>query len=274
MEYPLLPWKDPESGKLLFPCGRFTGTWTYVELRKALSLGVHIEQTYNCVEYDAMPSPFVGYMSYLYNRRKEVKDSDELMSYTLKICMNSLFGKWGEEGEMQVISRGKRYTLCQVPKHSNQIWSSYILAYGRLKLYGFMMEAIQKGTLCYVDTDSIFIRSREKPLPDGDKELGILSKKGCYKFAHFKLPKLYRVDGKYKAKGVPKSRNKEDPECLKREFFYDGIAEFLKPYRWIESKKLKEQANVWHTVTKQLNASYDKRNTYPDGHTTPLTVGM
>lgn len=274
MEYPLLPWKDPESGKLLFPCGRFSGTWTYVELRKAMSLGVKIEQVYNCIEYDNMDSPFIEYMSYLYNRRLEVKGSDELMSYTLKICMNSLFGKWGEEGEMQVISQGKRFTLRQVPKHSNQIWSSYILAYGRLKLYEYMMLAKDKGTLCYVDTDSIFVRCPSSPFGDGSKELGELGFKGKYSYAHFKLPKLYRVDEKYKAKGVPKSRNKEDPEALKREFFYGEVAEFLKPYRWMESKKLKEQANVWHTTTKQLSATYDKRNTYPDGHTTPLTIGM
>ena len=275
MEFPLLPWKDPEGGKLLFPCGRLRGTWTYVELRKALELGVRIEKVHNCIEYDAMESPFIEYMQYLYTRRAEVKDRDELMSYTLKICMNSLFGKWGEEGEMQVISQGKRFTLSQVPKHSNQIWSSYILAYGRLKLYGYMMEAKEKGTLCYVDTDSLFVRCGRQPFGEGSKELGRLAKKGTYQYAHFKLPKLYRVDNRYKAKGVPRCRtDKEDPDKLKREFFYDGVAEFLKPYRWMESKKLKEQANVWHTVTKQLSAEYDKRNTYPDGHTTPLTIGM
>ena len=274
MEFPLLPWKDPESGKLLFPCGRFAGTWTYVELRKAIELGVKVEEVYSCVEYDAMESPFSEYMTFLYNKRMEVKDSDELMSYTLKICMNSLFGKWGEEGEMQVISRGVRHTLSQVPKHSNQIWSSYILAYGRLNLYNFMMQGIQRGTLCYVDTDSLFLRCAREPFGKGTKELGGLAKKGSYNFAHFKLPKLYRVDDKYKAKGVPRSRtNKEDPEELKRTFFYDGVAEFLKPYRWMESKKLKEQANVWHMVSKQLSAEYDKRNTFPDGHTTPLTIG-
>jgi len=213
-------------------------------------------------------------MRFIYGKRLEVKGKDELMSYTLKILMNALFGKWGEEGELTVISRGKRHTMCQVPKHSNMIWASYVLAYGRLALYDFMKQASSYGRLLYVDTDSIFVKtaSLTKPFPDS-KDLGKLAYKGVHRSAEFKLPKLYRLDNSYKAKGVPNDKKAPFPEHLKKTFFEEGIAEFLKPYRFMESKKLHEQANVWHTVTKQLQSSYDKRKTLPNGRTWPLTMG-
>jgi hypothetical protein len=273
IEFPLLPYKSERGSKLLFPTGTFTGFWTYPELRKALELGYSIGRVHRCIEYQSMPSPFAPYIDFLYDWRQRVRGTDELLSYTLKIAMNSTFGKFGEEGELQVISRGKRYTLRQIPSHSNMVWAAYILAYGRLNLYDKMVEASTLGQLLYCDTDSVFIKTNRPPFPDS-KELGALGKKGCYAYAHFKLPKLYQVDAHYKAKGVPlDKRRKEDMEHLKREFFNDGIAEFLKPYRWLESKKLKEQPNVWREVAKQINASYDKRTVHKSGKTWPLHLG-
>lgn len=274
MEFPLLPYKDTEKKKLLFPYGTFQGTWTYAELKKALSLKYKILKVHDTIEYELMPSPFATYIDFLYNKRMEVKKTDELMSYTLKILMNALFGKWGEEGEMQVISRGVRHTLHQTPKHSNMIWASYVLSYGRLALYDYLMQASQFGKVLYCDTDSVFIQTNSKTLPfPGSSELGQLNHKKSYRFAHFKLPKLYQVDESYKAKGVPNDKKHEFPEHLKKQFFDGEIAEFLKPYRWMESKKVKEQANVWHTVTKQIQSTYDKRDTLLNGRTFPLKLG-
>lgn len=274
MEFPLLPFKYEQGGKLLFPIGEFTGVWTYVELAKALELGYQILKVHESVDYALQPSPFAEYIHFLYANRQEVKDSDALMSYTLKVLMNALYGKWGEEGELTVISRGKRHTMHQVPKHSNMIWATYILAYARLSLYGFMMQAKDHGTLLYTDTDSIFVKTDKKQPPfEGSKELGALSYKGYHRLAHFKLPKLYHVDDSYKAKGVPNDKQHAFPEHLKKTFFEEGIAEFVKPYRWLESKKVHQQANVWHTVTKQVFSTYDKRITLQNGHTYPLTIG-
>ena len=273
-EFPLLPFKDPESRKLLFPVGQFTGTWTYVELKKAIERGYRIDRVHRAIEYDLMLSPFAPYIDFLYQRRLEVKGKDELMSYTLKILMNALFGKWGEEGELQVISRGKRYTMRQVPKHSNMVWACYVLAYGRLALHDCIIRASKVGRVLYCDTDSVFVKtnSKEKPFPDS-KDLGKLSYKGLHLKAQFKLPKLYYAGDTYKAKGVPDDKQSKFPNHLKKIFFEEGVAEFSKPYRWIESKKLHEQANVWRTVSKQLQSEYDKRQALPNGRTWPLTIG-
>lgn len=273
-EFPLLPYKDPVSRKLLFPCGVFTGTWTYVELKRALERGYTIFQVHRAVEYDLMPSPFAPYIDFLYNKRLEVKGVDELMSYTLKILMNALFGKWGEEGELQVISRGKRYTMRQVPRHSNMVWACYVLAYGRLAIYDGIIRASKVGRVLYCDTDSVFVKtnSKDKPFPDS-KDLGELSYKGFHTKAQFKLPKLYYAGDTYKAKGVPDDKQAKFPGRLKKIFFEEGVAEFLKPYRWVESKKLHEQANVWREVSKQLQSEYDKRQALQNGKTWPLTIG-
>lgn len=273
MEFPLLPFKGEAGSKLLFPFGTFQGTWTYAEIKKALELGYTLLQVHDTIEYDLMPSPFAEYIDFLYSRRLEVKEKDELMSYVLKILMNALFGKWGEEGELQVISRGKRYTMQQVPKHSNMIWASYVLSYGRLALYDYIQKASTYGQVLYCDTDSVFIKTRSSKLPfQGESQLGALAHKKSYRFAHFKLPKLYQVDESYKAKGVPNDKQHKFPEHLKKTFFEGEVAEFLKPYRWMESKKLHEQANVWHTVTKQIQSEYDKRDTLLNGRTFPLKI--
>jgi len=273
MEFPLLPFKGEQGGKLLFPYGTFQGTWTYAELRKAEQLKYKILHVYDTIEYDLMPSPFERYIDFLYGKRMEVKGKDELMSYVLKILMNALFGKWGEEGELQVISRGKRYTMQQVPKHSNMIWASYVLSYGRLALYQYIQQASQYGTVLYCDTDSVFVKTKSPKIPfEGSSQLGRLSHKKSYRFAHFKLPKLYQVDENYKAKGVPNDKQHKFPEHLKRTFFEGEVAEFLKPYRWLEAAKLHEQANVWHTVTKQIQSGYDKRDTLLNGRTWPLKI--
>lgn len=273
MEFPVLPYRDEESGKLLFPIGTLTGSWTYPEFQLALEHGYKIIRIHDALEYKTQPSPFREYIDFLYSERMKVKDSDELMAYTLKIAMNSTFGKFGEEGELQVISRGNRHTMRQVPKHSNMIWAAYILAYGRMQLYRYIMEARAHGEVLYCDTDSVFVRAREKPFGDGSKELGQLSRKGTYHYAHFKLPKLYRTDDNYKAKGVPLDKRHHDMQHLKKEFFYDGIAEFMKPYRFLEARKLGEIANAWREVSKQVNAEYDKRQRLPHGRTWPKVVG-
>ena len=273
-EFPVLPWKHPDSGRLLFPTGRFNGSWTYSELRFAMERGYEIEETFDSIQYESMKSPFKGYIDFLSTMRAEVKAKDPLMSYVLKTAQNSTFGKFGEEGDLQIISQGKRYSMHQIPKHSNMIWASYILAYGRMNLYRHMEAASKKGTLLYVDTDSVFIKCKEKPFGDGVKTLGGLDYKGTYHYSHFKLPKLYRVDSHYKAKGVPLDKRVEDMEHLKREFFYDGVAEFMKPYRYMEARKLKEIPNLWRETTKQLNAEYDKRTMLPGGKTWPLQVGV
>ena len=125
----------------------------------------------------------------------------------------------------------------------------------------------------YCDTDSVFIRTRSSSIPFiGSSTLGELAHKKSYRFAYFKMPKLYQVDDSYKAKGVPNDKQHKFPEHLKKTFFEGEVAEFLKPYRWMESKKLHEQANVWHTVTKQIQSEYDKRDTLLNGRTFPLKI--
>lgn len=273
LEFPVLPYKCPESKKLLFPLGQFTGTWTYPEIRVALSVGYALKKVHACVEYEPMPSPFKGYVDFLYSRRQEVKEKDPLMAYTLKIAMNSTFGKFGEEGELQIVSKNGRHSLSNVPKHSNMIWAAYILAYGRLNLYRFMQEGAERGKLLYVDTDSVFVRAPKRPFTPS-RELGALDFKGKHSYAHFKLPKLYRVEDTYKAKGIPNDlHNKAFPQKLKKDFFYDGIAEFMRPYRFLEARKVKEIPNLWRTVTKQLQSEYTKRKVYRDGNTWPLIIG-
>lgn len=274
IEFPILPYKHPETKKLLFPVGAFRGCWTYPEIRLALAHGYTIKAFHDAIEYKAQPSPFTGYIDFLYRKRLEVRGKDELMAYTLKLAMNSTFGKFGEAGDLRVISQGKQRFLSQTPRHSNMIWAAYILAYGRIALYRYMERASEKGTLLYVDTDSVFVRSKVKPFGDGSPALGQLAFKGSYRYAHFKLPKLYRVDDHYKAKGVPLDRRakQEEQDHLKKDFFYDGTAEYVKPYRWNEAKRFHEQANVWHDVTKKRNSDYDKRELKEGGATWPLTI--
>lgn len=303
LEIPYLPMRDEESHALLFPVGKISGVYTYFEIREALKLGYQILKIGKCFELSAGSYyPFRDYMIDLFGKRQKARESkDEMLTDGFKNLMNNLYGKWaqGNEFEELVPHEGNvregdvifgplkyRKTVGQYPEHSNMIWGMYTTAYGRHKLYGAMREAVAKGALLlYCDTDSLIFEN-ETPIFKDSKELGELKSEGIFKYAHFKLPKLYHltpVTGRdfYKAKGIPKKQriNGKDVD-LQKIFFETGSVKFRKPLKLRETlrrnlspkRKVKLKPNYWLETEKFSNKVYDKRTVLKTGHTQPLKM--
>lgn len=265
---PVLPFRlkkiPSEKGKLIFPVGEFSGVWTAPEIRAAIKAGAEIKRVDWAYNYTEKGRPFQEWVNLIYGRRE--KSSDELEKYTLKLFMNSVFGKFTEAGALQIYKKKKRTDLENRPDHANIVLGAYTTAYGRLRI----LEAIKANEkeICYTDTDSVFLK--EAPPIKCGTGLGEWKLEGKYRLAEFVLPKFYLTvdaDGKkrYKSKGVPfKAR---------QEFFERGRAEYLAPMRFRESRRRLMPANVWEKKVRCLRANYEKRNILPNGETSPIKIG-
>ena len=299
---PYLPFRDPRSGRLLFPLGTFRTRVTFFEARRAVFLGYSIDRIHSALEFTAGSfQPFRDFVEFVYAKRLEAKQhGDSLMSDAFKLLANNLYGKFGQgrdftkltphygmvkPGDIVLGPLVVRESRGPFPTHTNFIWSGYTTAYGRDKLWRAGDEVIQKnGLLMYMDTDSVIFEN-DKPIFENSDALGELKLEKPYDsqfphfgYAHFKLPKLYRMEtvegvSLYRARGVRRDNA--------REFFETGRASFKRPYKLRETlrrnlnpkRKLKLIPNFWDDIEKQSQKVYDKRVVNSDGSTTPLIIG-
>lgn len=297
IDIPYLPYRDPKSGRLLFPCGIFRGVYTHFEIREAKRLGYHVHKVHRSLEFSGTCYPFKDFVKDLYAKRMIAKQNkDALLTDTYKLLMNNLYGKFGQGNEYQklfpyVESEMKngdtvygnmvlRNEVGEYPLHTNGVWSAYTTAYGRHDLYGAFKTVVDaSGLLIAGDTDSIIFESN-KPIFTESENLGGLKSEGEFDYAHFKLPKLYVLRPKarsrkiYKAKGVPRKSA--------RDFFEFGSASFRRPRKIKETlrrnlspkRKIKLIMNYWELTSKETHQKYDKRRVLRSGHTKPLEIGL
>jgi hypothetical protein len=181
---PPLPHRDEHTGKLLFPVGRFSGVWSWSEL-KLLSdplVGGTIRNVRRSVWYERK-NLFFDFVKELYAYRdKASAHYEEGLALLSKLMMNSLYGKFGmnedrreimvlgpnesapegatfprlEDGEDDVTSK-----VCYVEKRVSPPYiipqiSAQITALARVRLWSCMADVLRRGgKLYYCDTDSL-----------------------------------------------------------------------------------------------------------------------
>jgi hypothetical protein len=92
---PVLPYR--QGGKLIFPTGRFHGTWSTVELRRAIGQGAKILRHYESAWFRG-GFPFLSYVATLYKyRNKAAENWNEILDIIAKLLLNSLYGKFGSK---------------------------------------------------------------------------------------------------------------------------------------------------------------------------------
>jgi hypothetical protein len=134
--------------------------------------------------------------------------------------------------------------------------AAYVLSYARIKLYGYL-TAVKPENLIYGDTDSVIFFNDGKKLPFPiSKDLGEMKLEKWGEYAEPFLPKMYRFDDEYKAKGVPKR--------LAQSFIETGRAEYELPFKMREAIRFFEKDNsrklsVWRKVEKIRAARYDRK---------------
>ena len=154
---------------------------TNLELRYLEKLGYEIEYI-GGIGTSEMGKPF-EYLKDFYEERK--KNKDEAMRTTIKLLMNSAYGKFGQRQIVDVFTPntiGRRV----VNIFSNVIIASYITARARLHLY----EAMRKcglENIYYTDTDSIISKRIDEDL--------IGNELGKWKLEH-KIERYYAIQPK------------------------------------------------------------------------------
>lgn len=179
---------EKRNGKLLFPVGNLSGCWNFNEIRLALEHGViEIKNISRAVYGPGMDSIFTGYVNELYRRRSMSKD--DLERYSLKLFMNSLYGKFSQriteetvyiediQKQKEIILDYRRKGLLikiqpfnadrndcfLILKSTKKIdisfsipsFASYITSAARVVLLKKLIE-LQDKKVVYCDTDSIF----------------------------------------------------------------------------------------------------------------------
>lgn len=271
MDYPPLPFRTKE--KLIFPTGTFRGKYTHTEIRYAISLGATLMKTHRTFYFKKKCSPFNNYVDDLYNKRREYKEQKSDMQLVVKLCLNSLYGKFGEKfrGKDNLVSTdityeelmkyetferiGDFFRVKEDKKpalHCFPIWASYITAYARIKLH----KAMQICKPIYVDTDSLVtVKKMNEGIKLGELELEYQIKEG-----YFIKPKMYAfIDihdkPKVKLKGIGGGVTYEKFIGL----LDDPKAEFIRFTKIREALRRNMTPNELQIVQKILSLNDDKR---------------
>lgn len=290
---PYLPYRINNKG-IIFPQGKLHGTYTYFEIREALKLGYKVLKVYKAITFTKTCQPFKKFVDTLYDwRLKAQADKDELLSQAAKDISNNLYGKFAQKNVFTKLVPYNRFkdqgtiygdmllkkTTGKYPKHTNIIWACYTTAYARHRLYEYLVKVgLGNGLLIYCDTDSIIFENSSQIFTPSQNLGELKLEKGSpFRYAHFKLPKLYCLKprfGKwtYKSKGVRRDRASE--------FFRTGRTRFKRPYKLRESlrrnlspKKTYEIIpNYWEFTIKEARHRYDKRIVSRSGHTSPIVI--
>lgn len=270
MEYPLLPFRYED--KVIFPTGSFTGTYTNIELRKAVELGYTIKKVYENIYFKENCMPFINYVQDLYKKRKELKTNDNPMEVVVKLLLNSLYGKFGEKftdkdlyiplpqtaeelnkyKDFEVIQEYVRIKLPRtMPKpHCIPIWASYVTAYGRIHMHSLL----RKYHPVYTDTDSLITSALIAP----SKELGKLDLEMQINEGVIVKPKFYAVrDNKWniKIKGVRKGITMTDFNNILK----GDKAKYIKFIKFKEAMRRKLRPNEIIEIEKELDTEDNKR---------------
>lgn len=293
MHIPVLPFRTPD--KLLFPNGKFYGSWCFNEIRYALQY-VNIVSDCEIVYASRIESPFKEFIDYYYNLRDNTTDDFE--RYYYKLFMNNLYGKLVQRINEKYIfvtdqSRVKQlmnkhnskwaelitvdggyFLKMKLPEsftsHTIACWGAYITADVRILLHQ-TMQPIAKSVL-YCDTDSTITT---KAIP----QQFIGSKLGQWKQETYKVKKInslkdYEIiepDGsvKRKLKGVKKDSERL-PDTPKGEEVYlvKKMIKTKESYKRLD----KLPPGVFFTMKKIISGDYDKRIVLKNGTTKAIKL--
>lgn len=279
----VLPYRNNE-GRIFYPHGTFTGTWTLPEINAAVARGAKILKVESCFGTTELERPYGAFVARCYQMRLASKSPAEKLFY--KLLMNNLYGRLGASGKIGrtvwqdgfncndgVPYGGKVLVSYHLPlsKETNWAHAAYVTAYGRLELLKYL-ELIGPERMIYCDTDSCIFDCPGRVLPfQIGTALGQMKleswETGCEPFA----PKLYRAGKIYKAKGIPVRLAKEFIETGKATFdlpfkfreavrFYDAREVFNNETKTKRVIRNSRKLSVWRSVTKEKRSSYDRKN--------------
>lgn len=252
--YPYLPFRT-KAGKLIFPCGKFSGYYFNNEIRgfkkRFPKAGIKILAG---IHYKKSAPIFKEFVEYFYKARQSCKTEAE--NFVYKILMNSLYGKFAARNNLESFIDGKRQSIGGKQVSTNVIWSGMITSYSRETLY----DLIRNTNAIYCDTDSS-VSEKEIPV---SKKLGGIGIKGIYTDfqAHNNKDYEYREGMNFirKIKGIPSKAA------------IDGTFKYEIPIKYKSAKIRKLPLWTWIAVEKHISEKYDKRIKLKNNETSPILL--
>lgn len=228
-----LGWQKIDK-KLKFCYGGIKGVYCEPEIRAMLKAGLELEEVKEVMIFRAAPI-FRNYVTDLYDYRKQLKKTDNPQEYIIKLFLNSLYGKTGQQNIERIYGENIDIATLFIPEDKTELdfqwvqmndkgfgylegeqeYSSFaifplcaaVTSYARVMLHDYMDYALKFGAkIVYCDTDSLII---DKPVWQDSDKLGAMKLECEIKDFIGIQPKMYQyIDIKtnekvIKAKGIP-----------------------------------------------------------------------
>lgn len=295
-DHPCLPYRDPETGRLLFPRGTFRGTWSSEELAYAIEHhNCVILKWYRSVWYSKSYA-LSGYVDALYKYRdKSLANYDDGVALVAKLLLNSLYGKFGMKTlrerivilqPMQVPPEDARPASsdpdCDVWYIEEETDADYIIpqiaatitARARIQLQRIIDAAAKRGIVAYCDTDSVITTADLSDLCGS--ELGAVKDEGSGDTFEgwFLQPKLYKLVNERtgESKVAMKGYRKPDAALFDRVASGETIIKQELEKLGALAKAGFRRGPLMREVKKRLVSEDKKRVWLPDGFSLPLTI--
>ena len=278
------------DGRLIFPVGRFRLALTTPELEHALRHD-HVRRIHQVAVYSEA-TLFRSFVDELYALRLEARErGDHLMTWHIRLLMNSLYGKFGQVMRRDVhvgtspdltprvwveidhvtgTARKMRAFAGQIHRlevGGESWWShpaiaAHVTAYARLHLWRLIREAGRRD-VAYCDTDSLLVSERGAARLTGQfvgDALGSLHVEGRTDAVTIHGPKDYDMGFKKRTKGVRPTAVWTGPATVEQD-------------HWFGLKGLVASGDVSaprvRRITKHLSRVYRKGKVLPGGRTRP-----
>ena len=290
---PILPCRT--KNRLLFPIGRWRGTFSTAELRLAETFNqARVLHVHDSV-YFRTADIFSDYVDTMYKFRDKTSPDWELsLDRMAKIALNSLYGKFGSQEVRETINIRPTYNdmvdkqMQQMPsplgvdcyierttKHSAYMLpqiSAWITALGRCRLAEGLLKLDRDAFYC--DTDSIYT-TREMDTGSNLGEWKDEYSKDPIDYAYFLSPKVYvlkHISGQVtnKAKGFAKFGEKLPPNAVALLASGEG----LEVSRFAKARSVIRGDFGLMLSRKHCHMDYEKRIFHKDGSSEPRRVDL
>lgn len=299
MYIPLLPYRHPESNKLLFPLGKWTGVYEFSLIEKALENGYKIKP-YKTLVFDG-DYLFSDYVKTLYPY-KENNKGNSLESIS-KLLLNGLYGKFGEKSKRPtlitdaeadlsdtypIMNNPFGYTIKETVRYSAHhlpAISARVTALAQIRLWEKLNEIYMRGhTVYYMDTDSVIT---DLEMPYGRK-LGEWDLKTTITRGIYFIPKGYcyeyydKEKQKYILEQKFKGYSRKFTKTLEFENYFNALppkndySAFYEPsiqpasFKELSTRELPAFGLI--VKNRRVRKGYDKRTILENYDTEPLLI--
>lgn len=249
----ICPFPFKTNNNILFPSGKFETYVTLDELRTYDNSNHYkILESYQFIP-NSKKYPYKEFIESMYQKRQKLKAANDPMQLPLKIILNSIYGKTGQQVNRII---GNLF---------NPVIFAFITGFTRAKLYEFMRKNDLERDIVAFATDSICII---KKLDIDSVKLGDFSYEGESENTFYLQNGFYRFQGKWKQRGLGKlgSKEIEHLETFERNgklYYQFKVNRNNRLRSSIISNNIKDIGKI-QPITREVNLNADRKRLWLD----------